>query len=347
MRFIDEILAKAVKNNASDVHLTVGFQPVFRVNGELTPVNEQVLTSEMLEEMAKQIAGDDKHYQVLLRDKQVDLAYSLAGVGRFRVNIYTQRGSRAIAVRVVNSRIPGIDELGLPPAVNNFSNFKNGMVIVTGPTGSGKTTTLAALVDKINRERKCHIITLEDPIEYLHSHQMSIVNQREIGSDATDFSTALRSALRQDPDILLVGEMRDLETISIALTAAETGHLVLATLHTINASQTVERIIDVFPSHQQQQIRTQLANTLQAILAQQLIPTARGDGRIVAAEILLSTPAVKNLIREGKTHQLISVMQTSGKMGMQTMDASLRQLLQRGIITREEYDKSTVSGMKM
>lgn len=334
------ILEKAVENGASDIHLTVGIPPIFRINGKLKPMDDfEKLTPQLLDELAKMLTNEEEHYEKLFKNKQVDLAYSLPGVSRFRVNIYTQSGSRAIAIRVVKSKIPSTAELGLPEAVNKLTKLTNGLVLVTGPTGSGKSTTLAALIDKINREKSCHIITLEDPIEYLHHHQKSIVNQREIGSDVTDFASGLKSALRQDPDIILVGEMRDLETISTALTAAETGHLVFATLHTINAPQTIERIIDVFPSHQQHQIRTQLANSLQAIIAQQLIPMLSSDRLLAAVELLLANPAIRNLIREGKTHQILSVMQTSGKLGMQTMDSALRILYQKGLISKEELVK--------
>jgi twitching motility protein PilT len=337
---LNSILLTAVEMGASDIHMTVNLTPMFRVNGSIISLDRiGILSPESLEDYVQQLIFLDEQREMLQKNKHVDLSYSIPGAGRFRVNIYTQRNSKAIAVRIVNTNIPEINELGLPDAVEKITDLNNGLVLVTGPTGSGKSTTIASLINKINSEKKCHIITLEDPIEYVHNHKKSIVNQREIGTDALDFASALKAALRQDPDVILVGEMRDLETISVALTAAETGQLVFATLHTVSAAQTMERIVDVFPAHQQMQIRTQLANSLQAIISQQLLPLINEERRIAAVELLLATPAVKNLMREGKTHQILNVMQTSGKKGMQTMDSALRKLYQRGLIDREEIIK--------
>ncbi|MCG0278421.1 MAG: type IV pilus twitching motility protein PilT [Thermanaeromonas sp.] len=331
---LEEILKEAVQKGASDVHLTVGLPPVFRRIGRLEPQKQwPVLTGAVSEALAKQILGP--RWEEFENRKELDLAYSLPGIGRFRVNVFYQRGSVGAAIRLVNTVVPTLEELGLPPVVGELADHAHGLVLVTGPTGSGKSTTLAAMIDRINERRSCHIITLEDPIEYLHQHKKSIVNQREIGSDSPSFASALRAALRQDPDVILVGEMRDLETMATAITAAETGHLVLTTLHTSSAVQSIDRIIDVFPPHQQPQIRIQLAETLVGVITQQLLPRADGQGRVVAAEILVATPAVRNLIREGKTHQIISVMQTGGRFGMQTMEMALRNLAARGIIRPE------------
>ncbi|MCL6450771.1 MAG: type IV pilus twitching motility protein PilT [Acetobacteraceae bacterium] len=333
---IDELLRQAVELGASDLHLTVESPPVIRINGELCPLGTQALAPEDTQRMAEELL------EPRLRGRfeelgEVDFSYSLHGVGRFRVNAYRQRGTVALALRVIPSRIPGFEELGLPPVLAALARKNAGLVLVTGPTGSGKSTTLAAMIDLINNERKCHVITLEDPIEYLHRHRRSVIVQREIGVDSASFASALRAALRQDPDVILVGEMRDLETISIALTAAETGHLVLATLHTPDASQTVDRVVDVFPPYQQEQVRVQLAGTLQGIVAQQLLARHDRPGRVAAFEVLIATPAVRNLIREGKTHQLPSAIQTGAKYGMIAMDASLRDLLQRGLISEADF----------
>ena len=320
---IIELVQYAVEKNASDLHITVGIPPMLRINGELIRINSKVLYSDDTEELVKQVLNE-KQLKELNEKGQIDTSYSRPGVGRFRVNAYKQRGSYGMAIRVIPLVVPTIDELGLPP-----------IIMVTGPTGSGKSTTLAAMVNLINLEEKCHIITLEDPIEYLHKHNKSMVNQREIGTDSNSFSDALRAALRQDPDVILVGEMRDLDTISIALTAAETGHLVLSTLHTIGAAKTIDRIIDVFPPHQQQQIRIQLSTVIQAIISQQLVPKADGTGRVPAVEIMIATPAIRNLIREEKIHQIENAIQTGGKMGMKTMDKSLIDLYNKGVISKE------------
>jgi len=341
---INQVLAMAVEQGVSDIHFTVGRPPVLRKDGQLIPQESfPVLEPDDTRSLAGQVMTDEQYREFQVTG-EVDLAYSVPGLGRFRVNAFHQRGSVAMALRRINSKILNLDELGMPPALKELTRKPNGMVLVTGPTGSGKSTTLAAMIDLINEERAVHIITLEDPIEYIHRHKKSIVNQREIGADSKSFAAALRAAMRQDPDVILVGEMRDLDTIAIAITAAETGHLVFGTLHTNNAAQTVDRIIDVFPPHQQPQVRVQLAETLRGIIAQQLIPKISG-GRVAAVEILTATPGVRNIIREGKTHQLINAIQTGGQYGMQSMDADLKRLMQRGVISREEMFARLSSGV--
>jgi twitching motility protein PilT len=293
------------------------------------------LTGEDTIALARQIMGPEK-YEIFEASGDLDFSYAIEGLGRFRVNAYKQQGNVALAIRLINARVMTFQELGLPDVCSHLARRPRGLVLVTGPTGSGKSTTLAAMIDLINREHQHHIITLEDPIEFVHRHQKSVVNQREIGQDTKSFASALRSAMREDPDVILVGEMRDPETIGIALTAAETGHLVFGTLHTSSAAQTIDRIIDVFPPHQQQQIRVQLGNTILGVVAQQLIPRADRPGRVAALEILVTTPAIRNLIREGKTYQIISQIQTGVKFGMQTLDMHLRTLVQKKIISLEE-----------
>lgn len=332
---MEELLKAAVVRKASDLHLTIGIPPVIRLNGELIQLALPNLTSAVTAECLAAIASAEQ-VAVFKEKGEVDFSYAIHGFGRFRVNAFKQRGTIALVIRMINEHIPTLEDLGFPSTLSCLTRKSRGLVLVTGPTGSGKSTTLASMVDLINQERTAHIITLEDPIEYLHRHQKSIVNQREIHSDTQSFTVALRAALREDPDVILVGEMRDAETIATAITAAETGHLVFATLHTGDAAQTIDRIIDAFPPHQQQQIRTQLSLTLQGIVSQQLLPRLIGGGRIAALEILLATPAVRNLIREGKTHQIISVIQTSGKRGMQSMDAALGNLYRQGIISLNE-----------
>ncbi|MEG1458528.1 MAG: type IV pilus twitching motility protein PilT [Acetivibrio sp.] len=322
---ITDLLSKAKELGASDLHITVGIPPKCRVNGELEnleferflPPDTEALILPMLDTRLKGIL-DEKG--------EVDFAYSLPNLGRYRVNVFKQRGSYALVIRLVGTTIPSIEQLGIPESVVELTRKKRGMVLVTGPTGSGKSTTLASLINIINEEYNTHVITLEDPIEYLHNHKKAIVNQREIGLDTISYSNALRAALREDPDIILVGEMRDLDTISTAITAAETGHLVFSTLHTIGAAATIDRIIDVFPPHQQQQIRIQLASVLESVISQQLIPRSDTHGRVAAYEVMHATPAIKNLIREGKSHQITSIIQTSKKMGMQTMDDAIYDL---------------------
>lgn len=328
---MEDLFKEAVTKKASDLHITVGVPPVIRMYGELVPLKYPILRPIDTRQLLEQIVTREQ-LEHFLQHGELDFSYAIPGFSRFRVNAFRQRGATAIVARMINETVPTLEELGLPDNIADLVRKPRGLVLVTGPTGSGKTTTLAALINLINMERSTHIITLEDPIEYLHQHKKSIVNQREIHTDTESFSIALRAALREDPDVILVGEMRDTETISTAITAAETGHLVLATLHTGDAAQTVDRIIDVFPPYQQQQIRTQLAMTLQGIVAQQLLPRVAGYGRVAALEILIATPAVRNLIREGKTHQIISVLQTGSKLGMMSMDYSLGDLYRRGII---------------
>ena len=327
---IHDLLREAVKRSASDLHCTTKAFPALRVGGKIIDLPSGKLTGDEISAFIQTIA-DENQRKELAASGEVDFSFSIEEIGRFRANAYMQRGETSLAVRIILGEIPPIDALGLSPAVRNLANKARGLVIATGPTGAGKTTTLAALIDAINDTRRANIITLEDPIEYLHQNKRCLINQREIKTDTKTFASGLRAALREDPDIILVGEMRDLETISIALTAAETGHLVLTTLHTGGAAQTIDRIIDVFPATQQQQIRTQLSLTLQGVIAQQLLPTKTG-GRALAAEVMLVSPAIRNLIREGKTHQIPSAIQTSVKDGMKLMDTSIRELLQAGII---------------
>ena len=335
MSNIQNLLEMAVNNNASDLHLTAGVPPVMRIYGELVFTKMDILTPESTEIFAGEVLNE-KQKMVLEQEGQIDLSLSLAQIGRFRVNVFKQWGSIGLAIRLIPYQIPCLEELHLPPILRTLAGKESGFILVTGPAGSGKSTTLASMIDIINTERSCHIITLEDPIEYLHKHKQSIVNQREIETDSQSFSAALRAALRQDPDVILVGEMRDLETISTAITAAETGHLVLSTLHTNGAPQTVNRIIDVFPPYQQQQVRIQLANTLLGVVSQRLIPRVDRQGLVPAVEVMISTPAIKNLIREGKTHQIYSSIQTGSKYGMQTMESSVYELYDRGLISSDQ-----------
>jgi twitching motility protein PilT len=333
-----DILLQVVAQKASDLHISVGVPPMLRERGALVPIEGQpALTSTATREIVYSILSTSQR-QRLETDWQIDFAYSIPGHARFRVNAYMQRGSLGAAFRLIPSDTVPIEKLGLPPIIRDFTKKPRGFVLVTGPTGSGKSTTLASLINEINETRDEHIMTIEDPIEFVHSHKRCLVNQREIGTDAQSFGMALKAALRQDPDVILVGEMRDLETIATALTAAETGHLVFATLHTQDAPQTIDRIIDVFPAHQQGQVRMQLAVGLQGIVTQTLIPTADGMGRCVAAEVLLPTAGVRNLIREGKTHQIYSAIQTGGSVGMQTMDTSLAALVRAGQITLNQAE---------
>lgn len=332
---MEQLLCIAKDMGASDVHLTVGLPPRVRVNGELINLDYPKL---LPDDAAKIVLGimDESQLKTYNEKGEVDFAFSIPEVGRYRVNAFRQRGSVACAMRVVGTIIPKPEELGVPQSVINLYGKKRGLVLVTGPTGSGKSTTLASLIDRINDERNAHIITLEDPIEYLHSHRKSMINQREIGSDTHSYADALRAALREDPDVILVGEMRDLETISTAITAAETGHLVFSTLHTIGAAATIDRIIDVFPPHQQQQIRVQLSMVLEAVISQQLIPRADRKGRAAAFEVMHATVPIKNLIREAKTYQISTVIQTNKKSGMGTMDDALVDLFLKGIISPEQ-----------
>ncbi|MBQ6806878.1 MAG: type IV pilus twitching motility protein PilT [Lachnospiraceae bacterium] len=334
MPTIEEIMREAKEAGASDVHITVGIPPKMRVNGKLITMNYPKMMPSDTTEIVLEIMTEVQRNRFEERG-EYDMSFSIPELGRYRVNVYKQRGSVALALRLVGTQVPSPEVLGVPASVINLYERKRGLILVTGPTGSGKSTTLAAIIDKINNNRDAHVITLEDPIEYLHQHKMAMVNQREIGLDSQTYANALRAALREDPDVILVGEMRDFETISVAITAAETGHLVLSTLHTIGAASTVDRVIDVFPPHQQQQIRVQFANVLEAVVSQQLVPTMDGKARVAAFEVMHANHAVRNLIREGKSHQLASVMQTNRKLGMITMDEALTQLFYEGKISRE------------
>lgn len=331
---VELLLEEVVKKNASDLHLQVGMPPMLRIDGALVPHNQAMLDEKGVEELVFSLLDQDQK-QILLRDKEFDFSFAFGDLGRFRVNAFHERGNLAAALRLIPNEVRTIEDLGLPSVVNKFTEYPRGLVLVTGPTGSGKSTTLAAMVDKINSEQARHIITVEDPIEYTHKSKRSLVVQREVHYDTFSFSAALRSSLREDPDVVLIGEMRDLETIAAAITIAETGHLVLATLHTNSASQSVDRMVDVFPPHQQPQVRAQLGNMLMAICSQRLIPKL-GGGRVAAAEILIATPAVRNIIREGKSYQLEAVIQTGAEYGMQNMDRTLVNLIHSGIISYDE-----------
>jgi twitching motility protein PilT len=329
---LNDLLVVVAERGGSDLHITTGRPPTMRLNGKLVPLEGPLLTATDTKELLYSIMNQEQR-ETLERTWEYDFAHSIAGVARFRVNGYFQRGSIGAAFRVIPASIRSFEELGLPPIVEQFANRPRGFILVTGPTGSGKSTTLASIVDRINDTRSVHVITVEDPIEYLHEHKVAMVNQREVGSDTKSFAQALKYVLRQDPDVILIGEMRDLETVQAALTAAETGHLVFATLHTQDAAQTIDRIIDVFPPYQQQQVRIQLAGSLQGILSQQLLPTIDGLGRVLACEVLVPTPAIRNLIREAKTHQLATALQTGHQYGMITMDESLADRYRRGLIS--------------
>ena len=326
MADIIELMKLSVTNKASDLHISVGSTPIIRQHGELKTVGNDPLNSMDTEQMVRTLINE-KQWDTLQERGELDFSYSIPGVSRFRVNAYRQRGNYSLAIRTIPVQVPTFESLGLPEVVRSFADKHQGLVLVTGPTGSGKSTTLASLIAYINQTKKRHIITLEDPIEYLHRHGNSVIDQREIGFDTMSFANGLRAALRQDPDVVLVGEMRDLETISTAITAAETGHLVFATLHTPDAPQSIDRMIDVFPPSQQQQVRVQLAGVLLGIVSQRLLQAADGHSRVAAIEILVNTPAVANLIRSEKIHQIRSTMQTSKAVGMQTMEMSLRDLL--------------------
>jgi twitching motility protein PilT len=330
-----DFLIAVIEGNGSDLHLTSGLPPMIRIHGELEPILgfRRLLPKDLQELVFSMLT--QKQRETFEENLELDISYQLPGKARFRVNVFQQRDAVGAVMRLIPFEIKTLDDLGLPDVVKEFANMRRGLVLVTGITGSGKSTTLAGLIDIVNSTRAEHIMTVEDPIEFLHRHKKAIVNQREIGSDTHGFAEALKHVLRQDPDVILVGEMRDLETISSALTAAETGHLVFGTLHTQDAPQSVDRMIDVFPPHQQQQIRVQLAGTLAGVVSQQLLPTADGKGRVVAAEVLMATPAVRNLIREGKTHQIYTSMQAGGKHGMQVMDQHLAELVKKGKITYE------------
>lgn len=333
---IESLLEECIKRNASDLHIQYGLPPILRIDGALTPiVGAPALNDEAIRNLIFSTLDEDQQ-KILIKDKEFDYSFAFGDIARFRVNAFHERGKLAAAFRLIPNQIKNINELGMPPIVETFADYPRGLVLVTGPTGSGKSTTLAALVDKINREKSVHIITIEDPIEFTHKSQRSVIVQREVHYDTFSFAAALRSALREDPDVVLIGEMRDLETIQAAITIAETGHLVFATLHTNSAAQSIDRMIDVFPSHQQPQVRTQLSNMLMAICSQRLVPAIAG-GRVVAAEIMVANSAVRALIRDGKTHQLDTAIQTGAEQGMQTMDRTLAKLVQTGVIT---YDSA-------
>jgi len=345
---IDTFLINAVKKKASDVHLIAGVAPAIRLNQRLIFLDMPPLKAEETTAMARQIMkGHGDKLDLFEQKGEIDLSYYLKNIGYFRINCYHQRGVIGIAARVINTEIPTIEGLELPDVIVTLARQNKGLILITGPTGNGKSTTLAAIVDQINRERACHVVTLEDPIEYMHTNKKSIITQREIGRDSKTFPDALRAALRQDPDVIMVGEMRDLETIAIAVTAAETGHLVLATLHTINSAQTIERIIDAFQPSHQQQIRIQLANTMVGIVSQSLIPRKDGSGMIAAIECLTTNPAVRNLIREGKTHQLYSLVETGTKFKMITMDKHLISLYKKSLIGSEEALERAMDPQRM
>ncbi len=332
---LSHLLTALVKNGGSDLHLTVGLPPTLRVHGSLVKMNLPALNPADIKRLMGEVLSDKQRIKIE-ETMELDCAYEIEGLARFRVNAFYNRLGMAGVFRVIPTKIMTLTELGLPPYLEKLANKNNGLVLVTGPTGSGKSTTLAAIVHKVNQIRYDHILTIEDPIEFVHKPINCIVNQRELGTNTLSFTNALRSALREDPDIILVGELRDYETISLAITAAETGHLVFGTLHTNSAAATIDRIIDVFPPHQQSQIRTQLAETIQAVIAQQLIPKKNGKGRVAALEIMMGSYAVKSLIREGKTFQLGTVIQTSTKEGMMLLDQSLKDLVKKGLIDARE-----------
>ena len=333
-RDLPDLLAEVAARGGSDLHITVGRCPTMRLNGELIELDAPVLRARTTRALVYSIMAEDQR-DTLERQREIDFAFSIARVARYRINAYFQRGSVGAACRYLPAAAGCFADLGLPEIMAEFAMKPRGLVLVTGPTGAGKTTTLASVVDYINCNREAHIITIEDPVEYVHSHKRSIVTQREVGSDTVGFAEALRHVLRQDPDVVVIGEMRDLDTIRAALTAAETGHLVFATLHTQDSAQTIDRIVDVFPPVQQQQVRIQLASTLQGIVSQQLLPNPEGTGRVLVCEVLVPTPAVRNLIRESKTHQLATVMQTGKQYGMVTMDESLAEKYRSGLISYE------------
>jgi len=336
-----ELLDEMTQKKASDLHLTAGVPPEFRIDGQITPTSHEVLSPEMTAQLCYSVMSDDQRKR-FETTKELDFSFGVKGLARFRSNVFLQRGVVSMAVRQIPYEILPMEKLGLPPVVREFTNHHKGLVLVTGPTGSGKSTTLASMLDKINATRQAHIMTIEDPIEYIHHHKKCIVNQREIGADTASFPTALKYVLRQDPDIILIGEMRDLETVEAALTIAETGHLVFATLHTNSTYEAINRIVDVFPADQQKQIHTQLAFTLQGVVTQQLIPHSSRTGRVMVAEVLVCTPAIRAVIREGKTHQIYSLMQAGQRFGMQTMNQALLQaVLDRALSPNDALERST------
>ena len=334
---LTSILTTAFEKDASDIHLTVGSVPIFRIDGNLIAHKDTVITADDTEQIARSILTD-KQWERLQKEREIDLSYGIPRLSRFRVNIFFQRNNLSLAFRVIPRNIPQLEDLHLPEVLKDITRRPHGLVLVTGPTGSGKSTTLASMIDYMNRHSSRHIITLEDPIEYIHKHNQSIIDQREVGFDTTSFQLGLRACLRQDPDVILVGEMRDLDTISTAITAAETGHLVLGTLHTQDVSTTMDRIIDAFPAYQKEQIRILLASVLEAIISQRLFPKAQQSGRIASTEILINNSAIKNLIRNEKMHQIPNTLQTSKELGMHTMEMDIRQKLKDGLISRKHAE---------
>ena len=332
---IEDLLHIMVEKGSSDLHLKAGCAPMIRVDGDLVPITYELLSAEVVRRMIESILTEEQKAKFVV-EKELDMAYSVPGLSRFRVNVFMQRNTWSTAIRVIPSRPFSIDELKLPHILKDLAMKPRGLILVTGPTGSGKSTTLAAMVNHINENKRCHIVSVEDPIEFLHKDKNSVLSQREVGEDTNSFTNALKHVLRQDPDVILIGEMRDLETVSIAITAAETGHLVLATLHTNSAANTIDRMIDIFPPHQQQQIRMQLSVTLEGIVCQTLVPRAEGSGRILAMELLPVTPAVRNVIREGKSYQIPNIIQSGAQYGMQSLDVSLRNLYLQGLISYDE-----------
>lgn len=332
---IDELMKVAAEMGASDIHIQAGSSPILRIDGSLCFLNMDRLTSHETEAMVRSLM-DGERFAELEREGELDFSYSCKDVGRFRVNAFRQRGVYCLAMRFINYDIPSLKDLGIPTQIESLMKLKRGLILVTGPTGSGKSTTLASLIQIVNRTRKCNIVTLEDPIEYLHKNDKSVISQREVGNDTRSFAKGLRAALRQDPDIILVGEMRDMETISIALNAAETGHLVLSTLHTLGAVRAIDRMIDVFPQNEKDYVKVQIAAVLEAVISQQLILKKSGVGRVPACEIMISNAGIRNQIREGKTHQIMSSIQTGKAQGMVSMDDSIKELYQRGVISKEK-----------
>jgi twitching motility protein PilT len=341
MVHVDTLLRQMFEKGASDLHVTVGAPPTLRIHGEMVPQEYEKLKPETCQQLVYSILTDEQK-EKFERENELDLSFGVEGVGRVRMNVFKQRGAVASVMRQIPTKIKGIDDLMLPKVVNDIVKVPKGLVLVCGPTGSGKSTTLAAMIDWINENEQSHIITIEDPIEFIHNHKRSVINQREIGADSKSFATALKYVLRQDPDVILVGEMRDIETIGAALTIAETGHLVFATLHTPDAVQAINRVIDVFPAEQQQQVRTQLSFVLQAVMCQQLVPKLDGGGRTICVEVLIATPAVRNLIREEKVHQISSQIQTGSEFGMQTMNQGLAQLYRKGLATYQDIMDRTM-----
>ncbi|MGQ9533876.1 MAG: type IV pilus twitching motility protein PilT [bacterium] len=328
-----QLLEEMVQRNSTDLHLTTGAPPMLRIDGELVSTNYEVMTPELIQQLVYSVLNDQQKKKFEM-EWELDFSFGIAGLSRFRGNCFQQRGSIAAAIRTIPFEIRGFKELGIPPVVQELAGRPKGLILLTGPTGCGKSTTLAAIIDKVNSDRRCHIITVEDPIEYLFRHKKAIVNQRQVGSDTKSFANALKYVLREDPDVVMVGEMRDLETIAITLTIAETGHLTLATLHTNSAAESIHRIIDIFPSHQQGQVRSQLAFVIEGVVTQQLLPKI-GGGRVLAAEVMVATPAIRALIRDEKEHQIYSMIQSGQKYGMQTMNQALYNLYVKRLITLE------------